>query len=1003
MFYVAAGSGNCESARVAVTAILQSGPSQPTTSDVARCGAGTVAITANMGLIPGTVMRLYDSATGGNLLDAKTSAPYILTSSFVTQTTTFYVAVANSSCETPRVAVEVTVGGAPSQPVPVANVLSLCGRGDVTFLANMGTNAGTEIRMYTTANGGLPVAVDNSFPFELRTPVVNTTSTFFLASAIGDCESPRVQVTAVASEAPSAPNAVNVTRCGAGDAVITANMGTVTASEMRLYTSQTSGSAFSVDNSFPYELATPGVTTSSTFFVAAGTGNCESVRVPVTVIVGTALQAPTASNTTICGAGAATFQAINNTFGGTELRLYDAPQGGNLLSTDNTAPYQLTTPVITTTSDFFIATASGNCESPRYRVTAVVLLTSTPSAPVASGVTRCGIGPVVVTGFMGTNPGQEMRLYTAQTGGFFVTSDANAPYELTIPEVSVSGTYFLASASGQCESARTAVSVTVVDQAAIPQVDNVSICGSGNTAAFTANFGGTLPAGSVVSLYSAPFGGNALASTTSAPYILSVPGVNFTSTYYVAVNNGNCEGVRIPAIAVVAQTPTAPSAVATTVCGSGNAMVNASMTTTPGSEMRLYNSMTSTVPVMVDNSAPFSFSVPVSTTSTYYVSAAYAGSCESGRTAVTITVTSAPSIDISSSDINCTALGTITARANGTGTFVYRLNDIGVGVNSGIFTELVPGTYFVTATSNSGCTARSADITISEANGPTSVSASDITANTAIIIWSPMSTQVVAGYEVRYRVAGSSGEYMTVTGIPGTVTTQTLTGLLTGSDYEVGVRGICANGRPTVYTTYNFTTTEQAGQGICVTPTNIRATVLSSDKVRINWTPNVSGAVCYIVSYGPSNTPSNTWPQFLVAHPSSSFDATNLLPGVEYSVRLRTNCTTCGLRSGTITAVSNPVSFTTSGKVAAEAATMNFSVYPNPSNGNFNLNYEAIEEGNVSISVIDLTGRVVYSNDYQATAGMNAYNVDVTGNASGIYMVKVQQGNYTATTKVSIR
>jgi hypothetical protein len=71
-------------------------------------------------------------------------------------------------------------------------------------------------------------------------------------------------------------------------------------------------------------------------------------------------------------------------------------------------------------------------------------------------------------------------------------------------------------------------------------------------------------------------------------------------------------------------------------------------------------------------------------------------------------------------------------------------------------------------------------------------------------------------------------------------------------------------------------------------------------------------------------------------------------------------------------------------------------IFPNPSNGDFLLTYSLPAESSVKISIVDYTGREVFSsnNDFQST-GTHQQQInmsDVRSLNSGIYMVKFQAG-----------
>jgi len=1004
MFYIAVGAGTCESDRVAVMANILSGPSLPTASDVARCGVGQVTFTINMGAIAGTYVRLYDAEMGGNLIDQDNAFEYLLSTSFITTNTDFYVAVGNQTCETNRIKVRALVGAQPGAPAPVASQVSICGRGSVMFALNQNLTApGTAIRLYTESIGGVPIAIDTQFPFELSTPIINATQSFFAAAVLGNCESDRVQLTAVSTAAPSAPIINNVTRCGVGPVVFSVSQGTIAGNEVRLYATATDPLAIAVDNTAPYELATPPLTTSATFFASAVTGSCESIRVPVTAVVGATLTAPSVSGVTICGSGVPVFTVINNPGGGSELRLYANPMGGAPIATTDRAPFTLTGTAIATTTTFYAASGTGTCESARVPVIASILLGTTPSAPSAAAVTRCGAGSVVVTAFMGSNPGQTIRLWSAPAGGQLVAEAAQGPtYLLNVAQVNGSVTYYASATTGQCESARTPVAITIVTTAPTPVVSNVAICGGqSSSTVFTANFGTATNV--EARLYTVPFGGAPIAIDPAAPYELSTPVLQFTSNFYVAGAVGSCEGQRVLVTASITQVPSAPMASDVTICNTNTAVISASFGNTPGTQIRLYTQAAGGVAIAAASAAPYNLTVSnVATQTTYYIASALAGNCESGRTPVVVSLGRGPAVAANVTNETCTALGSILVSVSPAGNYSYLLNTnvVGTPIGNGTeFTNLSAGTYTITVSTAGGCQTQTT-ATINQPAAPTSLTSSNINATTATLTWAPVLNAI--SYTLEYRVAGSTAPYMSMN-VLGTITSQTLSGLQVGTTYEARVNTTCSNRRVSSYAGTTFTTLAQSGAGNCSTPTNVTAVATGASRARISWTPNISGAVCYIVSYGPADNPENTWNQFLVQHPTSSIEV-DVQPGVRYATRVRTNCTTCGLRTGTITPASAIANFGVNPKLAEVVSTpdMGVSVYPNPNNGTFQIGFNAIEEGAVNVNVVDLNGRTVATHSFEAVEGQNEFTVALDNVASGIYFVNFRQGVNVAKMKIRV-
>lgn len=117
-YYVTFSNATCESTpRTAVVATVNAIPAAPTVVAGARCGAGTVSLTANSATA-GT-FKWYSASTGGTIL--QTSAGALTTNAYttpsLTATTTYYVTITSSSnCESAtRTAVTATINPLPAQ------------------------------------------------------------------------------------------------------------------------------------------------------------------------------------------------------------------------------------------------------------------------------------------------------------------------------------------------------------------------------------------------------------------------------------------------------------------------------------------------------------------------------------------------------------------------------------------------------------------------------------------------------------------------------------------------------------------------------------------------------------------------------------------------------------------------------------------------------------------------------------------------------------------------
>jgi hypothetical protein len=78
------------------------------------------------------------------------------------------------------------------------------------------------------------------------------------------------------------------------------------------------------------------------------------------------------------------------------------------------------------------------------------------------------------------------------------------------------------------------------------------------------------------------------------------------------------------------------------------------------------------------------------------------------------------------------------------------------------------------------------------------------------------------------------------------------------------------------------------------------------------------------------------------------------------------------------------------------------SVYPNPGAGQFNLEYNTAVAEVVTVEVLDLTGRTVYSQQSTVATGRNILILDLSGLAAGTYSIRTT-GETVSTTPLIIK
>ena len=79
------------------------------------------------------------------------------------------------------------------------------------------------------------------------------------------------------------------------------------------------------------------------------------------------------------------------------------------------------------------------------------------------------------------------------------------------------------------------------------------------------------------------------------------------------------------------------------------------------------------------------------------------------------------------------------------------------------------------------------------------------------------------------------------------------------------------------------------------------------------------------------------------------------------------------------------------------------SLYPNPTSGKTSVKFDAVNAAKYVISVVDVTGRVIISDEVSASEGINMHELDLTNVAKGIYLVRMESaGKQTQLLKVTV-
>lgn len=273
-------------------------------------------------------------------------------------------------CGTSTATATVTVNPIPATPT-VAGA-SICAGSSTTLTA---TAPGGTYQWYNAAVGGTLLQTGNSY----TTPVLGATTNYYVQTTVLGCTSPRTIVTVTVNPTPVAPTALGTTICAGSTATLTA---TAPGGIYEWYNTASGGTLLNTGASY----TTPPILVTTTYYVQTTVGGCISPRTAVTVTVNPIPPAPTVANVSICAGSTATLTA---TAPGGVYQWFDSLSGGNLLNTG----VSYTTPVLTTTTTYYVQTTIAGCVSPRTSV--VVTVNPYPVADIVPNITSGCAGLVV--------------------------------------------------------------------------------------------------------------------------------------------------------------------------------------------------------------------------------------------------------------------------------------------------------------------------------------------------------------------------------------------------------------------------------------------------------------------------------------------------------------------------------------------------------------------------------------------------------------------------------
>jgi len=86
-----------------------------------------------------------------------------------------------------------------------------------------------------------------------------------------------------------------------------------------------------------------------------------------------------------------------------------------------------------------------------------------------------------------------------------------------------------------------------------------------------------------------------------------------------------------------------------------------------------------------------------------------------------------------------------------------------------------------------------------------------------------------------------------------------------------------------------------------------------------------------------------------------------------------------------------------------ETIAENLAIYPNPTTGILNVKFDTEKQGNIQIKLISVSGQVIFDEEMNAASGQYNYNLDISNQAKGVYLLSIISDNEKIDRKVVLK
>ena len=332
-----------------------------------------------------------------------------------------------------------------------------------------------------------------------------------------------------------------------------------------------------------------------------------------------------------------------------------------------------------------------------------------------------------------------------------------------------------------------------------------------------------------------------------------------------------------------------------------------------------------------------------------------------------------------------------------------------------------PGGARAALTTSPGCQAPSG------CGAPGSLTATNVTQTSATCSWAAVAGAVSYTFEWKKT---ADPTYTVVTGL--TNTTYNLTNLTLGTSYSIRVKTVCAT-ETSAYTSAQFTTGSN-----CADQYETNNTLATAKAIPINtaFTAQIKTATDKdYYQFGNTSAQKNikveltTLPfdydlklyrnntQVGISENAGTTNELIILNNATVATNYRAyvygyNGAFSATQCYTLKASRSATAFRTDGStdgpveeisLEVEFANAGFGLYPNPANELVIVEVPMESDGNVSVSIIDPSGKVALAQQQMLTKGDNQFTFELNTLPNGVYFVQVRNGEFASTRKLVIQ